>query len=57
MRQSCVVARKHVTVQHDVLSEHIYVGDCVTSGRHAATTSSLVQGTAVSVIWAAGWTP
>lgn len=55
--QPCVVARRNVAVQHDVFSEHIQIGDCVTGRRHAVTTSSLAQGTVVSVIWAAGRMP
>lgn len=55
--QPCVVVRRNVAVQHDVFSEHIQIGDCVTGRRHAVTTSSLTPGTVVSVIWTAGWMP
>lgn len=46
-----------VSTYRDVFSEHIQIGDCVTGRRHAVTTSSLAQGTVVSVIWAAGRMP
>ncbi len=55
--QPCVVLLRNVAVQHDVLIEHLQVGDCFTGRRHAATTSSLAQGTVVCVIWTAGWKP
>lgn len=55
--QPCVVSLRNVAVQHDVFSEHLQIGDCVTSRRHEVTTLSLAQGTVVCVIWTAGWKP
>ncbi len=55
--QPCVVSLRNVVVQHDVFSEHLQIGDCVTGRRHAVTTSSLAQSTVVCVIWTAGWMP
>lgn len=55
--QPCVVSLRNVAVQHDVFSEHLQIGDCVTGRRHAVTTLLIAQGTVVSVIWAAGGMP
>ncbi len=43
-----------MAAQYAVLGERIQFGDCVTGRRHPVTTSSFVQGTVVSGIWAVG---
>lgn len=54
MMQPCIVSLRNVAVQHDVFSEHLQIGDCVTGRRHVVTTLSLAQDTVVCVIWTAG---